>query len=217
MTTTEHFSRARIDDLPQRFRANFINSLSGYKSANLVGTINAKGQTNLAIVSSVVHLGASPPMLGMIMRPHSVRRDTIENILETGTYTLNHVAVDNIDKAHQTSARYAAGESEFSATELDEQYLNEFPSPYVEQSPIKLGMQLVESVPITHNNTSLIIGEIVHIYLPESILSDDGSVDLNSARIACISGLDTYHQPVKLARFAYAKAGVPLTEWDANK
>ena len=44
----ETIDAAGIDAMAQRFRANFINSLSGYKSANLVGTCNEQQQTNLA-------------------------------------------------------------------------------------------------------------------------------------------------------------------------
>ena len=41
----ETIDAAGIDAMAQRFRANFINSLSGYKSANLVGTCNEQQQT----------------------------------------------------------------------------------------------------------------------------------------------------------------------------
>ena len=44
-------------------RARFINSLSGFKSANLIGTTDKAGNENLAIVSSVFHLGAHPPLM----------------------------------------------------------------------------------------------------------------------------------------------------------
>ncbi|MFC3094122.1 flavin reductase [Alteromonas sediminis] len=205
MTTNKHFSKRDIDALPQRFRANFINCLSGFKSANLVGTQNAEGHLNLAVISSVVHLGANPPLLGMIMRPHTVRRDTIENITATGVYTINHIASDWVDKAHQTSARYEADESEFDTVGLTPEYLSDFAAPFVQQSPIKLGMRFVESVPITHNDTTLLIGEIQHVLLPESAVTEDGHVDLNRCDIACISGLDNYHKPQHIARYSYAK------------
>ena len=86
-----YFSKNTIENLDSRYRAHFINSLSGFKSANLIGTQDNQGHTNLAIVSSVFHLGAHPPLVGMIIRPHSVPRHTLENILETGFYTINHV------------------------------------------------------------------------------------------------------------------------------
>ncbi|MFT6737257.1 MAG: flavin reductase (DIM6/NTAB) family NADH-FMN oxidoreductase RutF, partial [Kangiellaceae bacterium] len=71
------FNERAILDLPQRTRANFINSLSGFKSANLIGTQSIEGVNNLSMVSSVFHVGANPPLIGMLIRPHTVKRDTL--------------------------------------------------------------------------------------------------------------------------------------------
>ena len=101
---TKQFTRGDIDGLAQRYRANLVNSLSGFKSATLVGTTNGVAN-NLAIVSSIVHVGANPPLIGMIMRPHTVVRDTLSNIKQQGFYSLNHVSIDWVDKAHQTFRR----------------------------------------------------------------------------------------------------------------
>ena len=102
-----------------RFKNNrawvcFINSLSGYKSANLVGTKSKTGQENLSIVSSVVHLGANPPLMGFVVRPHSKDspRHTFENLESTSFFTLNHVNDKIIKESHQTSARYPREVSE---------------------------------------------------------------------------------------------------------
>ena len=92
--------------MEERFRVFFVNALSGFKSANLVGTTSRDGHDNLAMFSSVVHLGANPPLLGMVSRPHSVRRDTLENIRATGYYTINHVHQSFFESAHQAAARY---------------------------------------------------------------------------------------------------------------
>ena len=63
------FQSSDIKAMDPRRRAAFINSLSGFKSANLVGTVNAKGQTNLAIMSSAVHLGSSPHCWHSLLGP----------------------------------------------------------------------------------------------------------------------------------------------------
>ena len=52
-----HMTEATIAALPTRQRAALINSLTGFKSPNLVGTADSQGNTNLAIMSSAVHLG----------------------------------------------------------------------------------------------------------------------------------------------------------------
>ena len=55
-----------FDQMEKFYRAKFINSLSGVKSANLVGTVDKNGQENLSIVSSAVHIGANPPLMAIV-------------------------------------------------------------------------------------------------------------------------------------------------------
>ncbi len=75
-------SKADISNMSKIFRLNLINSITGIKPANLVGTKSLDGKSNLAIISSVVHLSSNPPMVGFFMRPSKeVRRDTYDNIL----------------------------------------------------------------------------------------------------------------------------------------
>ena len=55
------------------FRAMLMNSVTGFKPANVVGTTSAAGVPNLAIFSSVVHLGSDPPLVGLVFRPPVAR------------------------------------------------------------------------------------------------------------------------------------------------
>ena len=104
--------------MEQRFRATFINSLGGFKSVLLVGTRSGNGQENLAIFSSFFHLGANPPLFGLVVRPDVSPRHTLENILETKQFTLNQITEDFFEKAHHTAARYPKEISEFQAAGL---------------------------------------------------------------------------------------------------
>lgn len=200
-----HFTKARIAALEKHTRTHFINSLSGFKSANLIGTQDSQGNTNLSIVSSVIHLGAHPPLIGMIMRPHSVPRHTFENILATGVYTINHVNSAIYQQAHQTSARYDKNESEFAATGLTPEYLNEFSAPFVQQSRLKYAVKYIEHQHLAVSGTELVIGEIMDVYLDEAALQSDGFLDLQAIDTVAISGLDSYHSTNKLMRLPYAK------------
>lgn len=80
----KNFTKSQITAMDERKRARLINSLSGFKSANLIGTQDKFGNNNLAIVSSVVHIGSSPPLLGFVSRPNTVDRHTLENVLQSG-------------------------------------------------------------------------------------------------------------------------------------
>jgi flavin reductase (DIM6/NTAB) family NADH-FMN oxidoreductase RutF len=191
--------------MESRYRATLANSLSGFKPANLIGTSNNAGQTNLAIMSSVLHLGSHPPLLAIVIRPDSVERHTLRNILETGCFTINHVSEGIIDAAHQTAARYPQGISEFDATGLDSVWDENFAAPFVAQSPLRLGLELREHQDLSLNNTNLVIGEIVLAFLPSKAVSASGALDLNATGSIVVSGLDTYHRGHRVKKMAYAK------------
>ena len=202
----KHFTAKELGELEKLERVNLINTISGYKPANLIGTISASKQTNLAIFSSVVHLGTNPPLFGFITRPtDEVARHTYENILEVGVYTINHVHESFIEQAHYTSAKFDRDTSEFAACHLTEEYVENFAAPFVRESRIKLGLRFVEEMPIKLNGTILIIGELEHLTMPENVLDSDGNMDLNAAGEVCVSGLDGYHAVEKAVRFPFAR------------
>ncbi|MFK8101044.1 MAG: flavin reductase family protein, partial [Saprospiraceae bacterium] len=180
------FNHSDILALEKRYRTNLINKISGYKSAHLIGTQNAAGQTNLAIFSSVVHIGANPPYLGFIMRPTSVERHTYENIKSMGYFTLNMVTADLHEQAHLTAARFPRENSEFAATGLTEAYLADFPAPFVEESALKIGLSFAEEQLITVNQTVLIIGKVEQLILPTDAIKADGDLDLEALNTVTI-------------------------------
>ena len=132
------FTKKTIEELPKINRLNLINSCTGYKSANLIGTKSKDGKTNVAIFSSVTHLGSDPALLGFILRPATVPRNSYSNMKETGYFTVNHVTEEIITQAHQTSAAYDYGVSEFDITGLNEVYHDEIYEPFVANSPVQI-------------------------------------------------------------------------------
>jgi flavin reductase (DIM6/NTAB) family NADH-FMN oxidoreductase RutF len=203
MNTT--LSNAQIMDMEQRKRAQLINSISGFRSVALIGTIHTEGQTNLAIFNSIVHIGSNPPLLGFIMRPDSVERHTLSNIMETGCYTINHINSSMYEKAHQTSARYPKNVSEFDAAQLTPQFKDGFMAPFVKESHIQIGMEFKERIDISINQTSMIIGEIKFVHYPANCLLEDGFIDIEKAGTITSAGLDSYHTTQLLQRLQYAK------------
>lgn len=201
-----HFSSRQIAEMEKRQRTALINSLSGFKSLNLIGTVNKEGQNNVAIFNSVIHLGADPALMGFISRPDSVERHTLENIRETGYYTINHVNKDIFEKAHQTSARYKREQSEFDAAGLKADYKNNFSAPYIQESNVQIGLHLKDIIPIQINNTLLVVGEVEELYFPDGILdADQGIFDIEMAGTIAGSGLDGYHSTQLIKRMKYAK------------
>lgn len=212
MTALKSYHASDFEQMPKLFRTQFFNSLTGFKSINLVGTVDKKGQLNLAIFGQVFHLGADPSLMGMIVRPASVPRNTLENIEETKVFTLNHIKADFAAQAHQTSARYDKAISEFNEVGLTPYHTDKLIAPYVKESDIRIGLKCIEKIPIKSNETILVVGEILEVMLPEAIVSDDGFIDIHEAGTIAGGGLDAYFSTNKLQRLSYAKPNKDLTQ-----
>ncbi len=200
-----NFNHQALTELPQRYRANFINSLSGIRQAVLVGTKSANGQTNLAIFNSLMHIGANPPLYGLLFRPDTVRRDTLSNILDSGTYTLNFVRSVDYPRAHQTSAKYEQDVSEFQAAGFTEEYHDGFAAPFVCDAVVQIGMKFEQRIDIALNGTILIIGSIHYVRLPDPMISEEGLVDLSMGDVLACSGLYQYYKVSEIGRLPYAR------------
>ncbi|MEO5909458.1 MAG: flavin reductase [Pelobium sp.] len=199
------FSAADILEMDKRYRTTFINSVSGFKSLQMVGTANQNGLTNLAVFSSIFHVGANPPYIGLVVRPDSNEHETMSNILDTKNYTLNNVLTTNYVAAHQTSARYLAGESEFKTCGFTEEFLPDFNAPFVKEANIKIGLEFKEFLPFLLNKTKIVIGEVKYILVDEHLIAEDGFVDLEKAGSVTSAGLDAYYSTNLLGRLSYAK------------
>lgn len=206
------FSANDINQLHHLYRINLINSCSGYKSANLIGTKSPDGVSNVAVFSSVTHLGSNPALLGFFLRPTTVMRNTYHNIKATGVFTINHIFEDILEDAHHTSAKYDESISEFDATLLEEDYKYNFLAPFVKSSPIQLAMRYVEEYSIAANNTILVIGEIDKLYVPDDLLEKDGFINLSKGNVASINGLDGYTIPKLKTRLDYQQPKPEFTK-----
>ena len=68
-----------------------------------------------------------------------------------------------------------------------------------------MGMQLVDTIPIPQNGTIMVIGEIVFLNLPSEIVGEGHEIDLSKANGIGISGLNSYYELKKIAKYPYAR------------
>ena len=211
-----HYTHADIQKMERKYRLNLINCLSGFKSPHLIGTRSKEGISNLAVFSSVVHIGSNPPLMGFIMRPLTVERHTYDNIKQTQYFTLNHVQKSFFEKAHKTSAKFEREESEFEFCQLNEEYIGDFPSPFVKESKLKIALTFKEEIPIASNGCLLIIGQIEDIYLPDEIINEGGRLDLDKIDDICCVGLNKYYNSKKIAELPYARRSEVLDKGNSQ-
>ena len=218
----EFLDKEEILTWGSRKRARFVNSLSGFKSATLIGTYDPEFGDNLSIVSSVVHLGSTPPMMGFVLRPPGKDAHTYKNIIKTGICTFSHVNEDIVEQSHQTSARYPRDSSEFEEVGLTRRRINGWTAPCVEESRVRMGLNLIDDIELA-NGCRFLTCEVNWFDVDSRGLCEDGYVDLNKLGGVSISGLDGYHNTAGLCRLAYAKRDVKLRKifdfdegWDDN-
>ena len=132
-----------------------------------------------------------------------MQRDTLENILKTGYFTINHFNSEVYKEAHHTSARWSS--SEFESCGFNAKYLDHFKAPFVEKAPIQIGLSFQEKIDIAINGTHLIIGQIELLKVDDGAILQDGFIDLEFLGVVTCSGLDSYHTTEKLSRLSYAK------------
>lgn len=186
-----------------------MNSLSGFKPVSLIASMNREGKTNLAIFSNIVHIGADPAMVGFINRPREAAPHTLANIEATEKYTINHIRGEFVAQAHQTSAKYPDGVSEFEEVGLSPEYKAGFEVPFVKESHVQYAMELFEIIPLRMNNTFLVVGRLQHAFVEKAALKEDGFLELSSAGSMVSLGLDAYYETTPHSRFAYAKPDQP--------
>ncbi len=201
----KHFSLADIGDFSKLYRINLVNSITGYKSANMIGTKSNSGEENVAIFSSITHLGSSPALLHFTLRPNTVPRDTYKNIRENQVFTVNHVSLKHIEEAHHTSAKYDEHISEFDQTLLEPEYRMDWYAPFVKGSPVSLGCRYLNEYDIKENGCLLIVAAIEHIFIDDELLQEDGWVKLENGEVVAINGLDGYTLPQLKKRMEYAR------------
>ncbi|SRX55779.1 flavin reductase family protein [Aequorivita sp. CIP111184] len=200
-----HYCKNDIENLDRITRLKIINSVTGIKPANLIGSIDGSGRTNVAIFSSVVHLGSNPPLLGFISRPRTEDvGHTYSNIIENEVYTINHIHPEFVKKAHYTSGKFDIAISEFKRCGLTEEYIKDFKAPFVKESNFKMGLRFREKIEIPINGTVMIIGEIEDLIIPKTAFTDD-DIDLEASNAIGISGLNSYYSLTKLDRYPYVR------------
>ena len=198
------FRKKDLTSLPSRTRANLINKMAGFKSPVLVGTVNKNGQNNLSIVSSLVHLGSSPGLLGMNLRPRTeLYSHTLKNIERKKQFTVSFVDKSIYKKSHLCSAKLPANESEFKYSGLTPEFhkIANWDTPHVAESKIQIGLELSDTFQLK-NKCNFIVGEISWIKISDSLLENKFDLKRLENHIS-ILGLYEYYEVKFIEKLMY--------------
>lgn len=143
-----------------------------------VSTISANGQTNLAPFSFFTGIGSKPASL--LFCPVNKRdgspKDTLRNILETREFVVGVVPFALVESMNLSSAELPPEESEFELTGLKTAPSVRVRPPRVESSPVSFECEFMQHVPVGEGpgGGNIVVGRIVHFYIQDSVLSQEG-------------------------------------------
>ena len=192
----------KIKTMDKINRLNLINSVVGIKPVVLVGTIGLNKVNNLAIFSSLVHMGSNPPLLALNFRPvNNTKRHTYENIIESKFFSINHINKSMIDNAHLTSLKFPKEISEFENCNIEMENLSGI--PFVKKSPLKMLMKFKEEIIVKSNNCRIIISEIKKILTNDNYVDDNFEINYNKCKSVSVGSLNTYYSTKKIKSVKY--------------
>jgi flavin reductase (DIM6/NTAB) family NADH-FMN oxidoreductase RutF len=182
-------------ELPHRELYNLLLSSVAPRPIAWVSTLSASGQPNLAPFSFFNCVCVDPPLLAFApaMRkpiaqastepqgPAPQIKDTLRNVRETKEFVVSIVTYDLLEPMNLTSGEYDRTVNEFEVAKLTPQPSQIVRPARVGESPVSFECKLRQILDFSTgpNGTSLVIGEVVAIYVDDAHLKD-GRIDRNS-------------------------------------
>ena len=178
------FEEFSVDQLDVKSIYHLLISGISPRPIALVGTLDLKGNSNLAPFSFFNAFGANPPIVGFspaLSGRTGLPKDTLLNIQETKEFTISIANSSMVGQVSLSSCEYERSIDEFEKTGLTKQESTIVKPPFVGESSFVMECKLYDIIYLGNKPASgnLILGEIVMFHISENILDTKGVVDPN--------------------------------------
>lgn len=181
-----------------RYRAQFFNSLYGGRLVAMLCTETEQG-ANVCPVSQILHVGASPASVGILLRPESDRHQTRALLDAKRPTSLHWMPSEKLHEAHQCSAAYPAHASEAEAVGWT---FHPYPMSSLEEALISVQLDWKETHPL-FNGTALYVFHLTSIQT-SIVPREDGFWDFQGGLLHS-QGLDHYGRFESESALPYAR------------
>ena len=153
-----------------------------------VSTISKDGRDNLAPFSQFNNLSFDPPMVMISMQhggseENSHRKDTLNNIEETGYFVYNIVPYALKDQMNLTAR--PGDDDEFERAGLTKADCIQVPCHRVAESPIQFECEYVQTIHFPSKSNrgiiDMVIGRVLEVHIADEVLTD-GRVDFTKIK-----------------------------------
>lgn len=166
----------------------------------LISTISKAGIRNAAPWGNITPI-LRP--LDEILLASWLRRDTLDNIRETGEFVVNVPPATMVEEVMVCARNFPPEVDEFEEAGLTPRPSTAVAPPGIEGSVAWMECRLVAE--ITREKYALVVGEVVHLEVSDRYATAQGNLDIDAARPLCmVCGNDgiRFTFPVDAGRFA---------------
>ncbi len=163
-----------------------------------ISTLSADGIANLAPYSQFTNLTFDPPyvMLSINQGRLQNRKDTTENIEQTGEFVYNMVTYDLREAMNITAAEFPPDVDEFEAAGISKAPSVLVRPPRVSESPIQFECKYVQTIRLPGEGrcgtVDIIIGKVVGVHIKDEFILPDGKIDIERIRPLARLGYSDY-------------------------
>lgn len=141
-----------------------------------ISTTSPAGVGNLAPYSFFNVVAVDPPVVMFAPVGNRDLKDTPRNVRETEQFVVNTVTRALVEQMNATSATLSAGDSEFDVVGIERAESVVVDPPRVAAANVAFECELTEWIEV--GGSVLILGEVVHVHVDESVLTD-GKLDID--------------------------------------
>ncbi len=148
-----------------------------------VSTISKEGILNIAPFSYYAGISSVPPlvMISIGKKETKEKKDTWQNIEETGEFVINIVTKELVDKMNITSLPFEKEIDEFEKaglTPIDSDFIK---APRIKESPVNIECRKFEIIEI--GKMGMVLGEILKFHIRDDLINEKGYIDTTKLEI----------------------------------
>jgi len=153
-----------------------------------LSTLSTNGVPNLAPFSQFTNLSFDPPYVAVSINQGHLqnRKNTTENIEQTGEFVYNMVTYELREIMNTTAAEFPPDVDEFEAAGL-EKAPSILVKPWrVAASPIQFECKYVQTIRLPGNRrvgtADVLIGRVIGVHINDTFIREDGKIDMVAIR-----------------------------------
>jgi flavin reductase (DIM6/NTAB) family NADH-FMN oxidoreductase RutF len=180
-----------VEDLPREIGSRIWSTLIAPRPVFLITSLSEDGTTNIAPYNSVSCVSTFPPVVSVSFGTRrGEAKNTLSNIIETGTFSLN-VVPRKLAKFANRSAEGTDMLDDFRRLGLTPRRFEVSPTLGIEQSPASIACELTQKFSIEGTQCVLIMARCMEVVIDDDF-ETDGLLDTVAAELIASIGVEEY-------------------------